>query len=500
MSGKFKFSLFFIFTIFLFSLIILGVLSVGKRNSVVAQFIKSLMPEKVSFILKKTVFSIPLLNQKTDKHEASINEFSGKIEELNAKIDYLTKGPGLLKSDNIKSKFNDYNLKYFQLPFPSSDKWKSRYEFGAKPVAYLEQTEKEIIIVSGHGEFFYLKKNDIKKENLSLKSIETNIKDLISDEKFYLTGPYGVRDLLIINNQILFSYTKEASDNCYNTSVMTSELNLSNLKFNELFSYDECVSKKNNKGFSVLVAGGRMVSFKDEKILLSIGSFSRYGADAIIISDGYRKQTVKYEPLAQLKDSFFGKIISIDLKTKEHELISMGSRNQQGLYYDKKKDIIIFTEHGPKGGDEININLNPDNENIENYGWPISSYGEHYDGLYREEASLHKSHKDYGFIEPIKYYAPSIAISEIISVPKSFKEEFTNDFFVSALGYKKQMEEGDQSIHHIRLSENFDKIIFQDIIPIGERIRDLIFIKEQNVVLMVLESIPALAVLNIKSF
>ena len=138
MSGKFKFSLFFIFTIFLFSLIILGVLSVGKRNSVVAQFIKSLIPEKVSSILKKTVFSIPLLSQKTDRHEASINEFSGKIEELNAKIDYLTKGPGLLKSDNIKSKFNDYNLKYFQLPFPSNDKWKSRYEFGGKPVTYLE--------------------------------------------------------------------------------------------------------------------------------------------------------------------------------------------------------------------------------------------------------------------------------------------------------------------------------------------------------------------------
>ena len=34
----------------------------------------------------------------------------------------------------------------------------------------------------------------------------------------------------------------------------------------------------------------------------------------------------------------------------------MGHRNPQGLYYDKEKNILIFTEHGPKGGDEININ------------------------------------------------------------------------------------------------------------------------------------------------
>ena len=58
------------------------------------------------------------------------------------------------------------------------------------------------------------------------------------------------------------------------------------------------------------------------------------------------------------------------------------------------------------------------------------------------------------------------------------------------------MNEGDWSIHHICLNENFDKIIFEDIIPIGERIRDMIFIKDQNVILMILESVPVLGILN----
>ena len=56
----------------------------------------------------------------------------------------------------------------------------------------------------------------------------------------------------------------------------------------------------------------------------------------------------------------------------------MGHRNPQGVFYDKKEDIIYSTEHGPQGGDEINININPNPNNIKNYGWGISSYGEHY--------------------------------------------------------------------------------------------------------------------------
>ena len=44
----------------------------------------------------------------------------------------------------------------------------------------------------------------------------------------------------------------------------------------------------------------------------------------------------------------------------------MGHRNPQGLYYSKDDDIIILTEHGPKGGDEININLKPNAKNVKN--------------------------------------------------------------------------------------------------------------------------------------
>ena len=76
-----------------------------------------------------------------------------------------------------------------------------------------------------------------------------------------------------------------------------------------------------------------MVFFKNGKILLTTGEYVRM-------------------LLAQDKNSMFGKIISIDLKTKDYEIIAMGNRNSQGLYYDVEKDIIVHTDHGPKGGDE----------------------------------------------------------------------------------------------------------------------------------------------------
>ena len=58
----------------------------------------------------------------------------------------------------------------------------------------------------------------------------------------------------------------------------------------------------------------------------------------------------------------------------------MGHRNPQGLFFDKENNFILETEHGPQGGDEINLieisKINKDK--IQNYGWAISSAGEHY--------------------------------------------------------------------------------------------------------------------------
>ena len=133
-------------------------------------------------------------------------------------------------------------------------------------------------------------------------------------------------------------------------------------------------------------------------------------------------------------------------------------------------------------------------EEVKNFGWPISSYGIHYDLIKREEAPLYKSHSAHGFVEPLRYYIPSIAITEIIKIPKTFNDKFTNDFFVGAMG--SYLSDGDLSIHHIRINKDFNKIDLEDIIPLKQRVRDLIFLKEQNIVVITLENTPAIAFLK----
>ena len=104
----------------------------------------------------------------------------------------------------------------------------------------------------------------------------------------------------------------------------------------------------------------------------------------------------------------------------------MGVRNTQGLSYDKEKDILFMTEHGPKGGDEVNIKKILYSK-IVNFGWPISSYGEHYPhetekktkSIYKF-APLYKSHSEHGFEEPVIYYENAIGPSEIIFLKKKF--------------------------------------------------------------------------------
>ena len=112
-------------------------------------------------------------------------------------------------------------------------------------------------------------------------------------------------------------------------------------------------------------------------------------------------------------------------------------------------------------------------------------------------APLNKSHIDYDFKEPLKYWSPSIGISEVIKIPDSYNKEFINDYLVAAMG--GVIMEGDMTLHQIRLSKEFDKIIYEDKIIIEERIRDLYYDKDLNVFILLLGTSPSLGILRVKN-
>ena len=99
-----------------------------------------------------------------------------------------------------------------------------------------------------------------------------------------------------------------------------------------------------------------MVFMDEGKILLTVGDHEY---------DGIKRKPI----LAQDRSTPYGKTMTIDLHSGASELYSMGHRNPQGLYIDPQ-GVIWSTEHGPQGGDELNILLQD-----ANYGWPLVTHG-----------------------------------------------------------------------------------------------------------------------------
>jgi len=99
------------------------------------------------------------------------------------------------------------------------------------------------------------------------------------------------------------------------------------------------------------------------------------------------------------------------LSAKSAVRISQGHRNPQGIVlFDKK--VLMAAEHGPRGGDELNVI-----KEGADYGWPFVSYGAPYGaGDYVRPAKT-GSHE--GFAEPIKYWVPSIAPTELVQLPEN---------------------------------------------------------------------------------
>lgn len=100
-----------------------------------------------------------------------------------------------------------------------------------------------------------------------------------------------------------------------------------------------------------------------------------------------------------------------------------GNRNPQGMIYDKANNRIWAVEHGPKGGDELNLI-----EKGKNYGWPVISYGINYDGSILTELTEKE-----GMEQPVTYWVPSIATCGMTVVTSDKYPEWKGNILVGGL-------------------------------------------------------------------
>ena len=106
------------------------------------------------------------------------------------------------------------------------------------------------------------------------------------------------------------------------------------------------------------------------------------------------------------------------------EIWAYGTRSQEGLAFDPRTGRLWETEHGPRGGDELNII-----EKGKNYGWPVIVHGIDYPGTVIGEGITHKE----GMEEPVYYWDPVIAPSGLAFYTGNLFPQWKNSVFVGGL-------------------------------------------------------------------
>jgi len=317
---------------------------------------------------------------------------------------------------------------------------------------------------------------DLYKENIVIVTVKGKIK-ILKDYKaqesievqsnLKIFNVYDVLDIALINEELFISFSskKNQEDQCSLIAVAKAKVNFSLLDFKTFYKTKECTTGTN-------ALGGRIIAYRHntkEGILLTTAA-----------SDNEKSR-------AQDDDSFYGKIWFMSLDGKEKVMFSKGHRNPQGLLsFDK---VILSTEHGPYGGDEVNKI-----EYGKNYGFPNSSYGDsyHFDKILdsRFEYNFKKNHKAYSFEEPLFSFVPSIGISEIIKVPNNFSKYWQNNFLISSLNGR--------TLYRIEFGEKYKKIKYLEPIRIGERVRDLKYIPSLNSFVLALEDTGSIGFMKVK--
>ena len=182
--------------------------------------------------------------------------------------------------------------------------------------------------------------------------------------------------------------------------------------------------------------GGRLLFLPDRTFLLTVG-------------DGY-----DYRDAAQDLTSHLGKILRLDRDGNPPadnpfagrdgalpEIWTYGHRNPQGLAIDSETGAVWESEHGPRGGDEINRLAAG-----ANYGWPITTNGIDYDGTLVSE----RAHAP-GVVSPHVVWAPSIAPSGLAVYRGGAFDDWNGNFLLGGLASKSliraQIDNGGGTIH-----------------------------------------------------
>ena len=247
---------------------------------------------------------------------------------------------------------------------------------------------------------------------------------------------------------LYFSYAAadDNDENIANTEVARAQLNLTQNRLTNTQVIFKAMPKVEGDNHW----GSRLLMTKDNYLFITLGERFDYKEEAQNPAN-HLGSVVRLMPDGRVPDEnpFVGQ------DDKKPEIYSYGHRNAQGMALNPQTNEIWIHEHGPKGGDEINV-LKPG----ANYGWPAVTFGISYWGTEISDKTTAPGMKD-----PILQWTPSIAPSGMAFYTGDKFPEWKNDLFVGALAHK----------HLRRLELDGHEVTGQEELlkDRGERIRDV---------------------------
>lgn len=287
----------------------------------------------------------------------------------------------------------------------------------------------------------------VKSGKIGILDIKTKkVKYFSNTPKIVSLGQGGLLDVqkspnFSKDNQLFFTYVKEikgssttvlASAKLQNNALINWKYLFISQSFSDTTRHFGSRIAFDEKGHIFFSIGDRGVRENSQDLSNHAGTIIRLNLDGSIPFDN---------PFINKKDAL-------------PQIYSYGHRNPQGLFYDKKNKKLFSSEHGPRGGDEINII-----EKGKNYGWPIISYGKEYWNNFPVGESTFKE----GMQQPIKYYVPSIAPSSLIVYDGEMFKNWKGNLFLGALKLKHLnrivLNKDNKVIKEERLLENLEERI-----------------------------------------
>lgn len=196
--------------------------------------------------------------------------------------------------------------------------------------------------------------------------------------------------------------------------------------------------------------GARMAFLPDNTLLINVG-------DGFDLREQAQNLSNHFGSLVRVTDD--GKVPQdnpfIGVAGAQPEIYSYGHRNQQSIAVERGSGKIYQTEHGPRGGDELNLI-----EAGKNYGWPVATFGIDYSGA---RISPYTSYE--GTKQPLVDWTPSIGPSGMTIYDGAQFPDWQGDIFVSSLIYSK--------IIHIDMVNGAPQQQSDMFSEIGDRLRDI---------------------------